>query len=105
MGITAEKVAAQWKISREDQDEFSFRSHQRALAAQKAGDFKDEIAPIEVVEHLPDLAAGSVRLQTRTVSPDEGPRADTSTEALPKLNPVFAATDTPTPSTTPHTPA
>jgi acetyl-CoA acyltransferase len=94
MGITAEKVAERWKVSREDQDEFSLQSHQRAIAAQKAGDFKDEIAPIEVVEHLPDLASGTVKLNTRTVSLDEGPRADTSKEALAKLKPAFAAKGT-----------
>ncbi len=75
MGITAEKVATRWKISREDQDAFALQSHQRAIAAQKAGGFKDEIAPFEVVEHLPDLDAGQVKLQKRTVSLDEGPRA------------------------------
>jgi acetyl-CoA acyltransferase len=91
MGITAEKVAAKWKISREDQDAFALQSHQRAIAGQKAGHFKDEIAPFEVVEHLPDLDAGQVKLQKKTVSLDEGPRADTSLEALAKLKPVFAA--------------
>jgi acetyl-CoA acyltransferase len=91
MGITAEKVAARWKVSREDQDAFALRSHQRAIAAQKAGDFTDEIAPFEVVEHLPDLDRGEVKLQRRTVSLDEGPRADTSAEALAKLKPAFAA--------------
>jgi acetyl-CoA acyltransferase len=91
MGITAEKVAAKWKISREDQDAFALQSHQRAIAGQKAGHFKDEIAPFEVVEHVPDLDAGKVKLQKRTVSLDEGPRADTSAEALAKLKPVFAA--------------
>jgi len=91
MGITAEKVATRWKISREDQDAFALQSHQRAIAAQKAGDFKDEIAPFDVVEHLPDLDKREVKLQKRTVSLDEGPRADTSLEALAKLKPVFAA--------------
>jgi acetyl-CoA acyltransferase len=64
------------------------------VAAQKAGNFKDEIAPIEVVEHLPDLAAGTVKLNTRTLSLDEGPRLDTSKEALAKLKPAFAAKGT-----------
>jgi acetyl-CoA acyltransferase len=91
MGITAEKVASRWKVSREDQDAFALQSHQRAIAAQKTGYFKDEIAPFEVVEHLPDLDTGTVKLQKRTVSLDEGPRADTSIEALAKLKPVFAA--------------
>jgi acetyl-CoA acyltransferase len=91
MGITAEKVAARWKVSREDQDAFALQSHQRAILGQKAGHFKDEIAPYEVVEHLPDLDNGKVKLQKKTVSLDEGPRADTSLEALAKLKPVFAA--------------
>jgi acetyl-CoA acyltransferase len=91
MGITAEKVAAQWNVSREDQDAFALASHQKALAAQKAGMFADEIAPFEVSEHLPDLASGQTRIATRTLSLDEGPRADTSREALAKLKPAFAA--------------
>jgi acetyl-CoA acyltransferase len=91
MGITAEKVAAQWKVSREDQDAFALGSHQKALAGQKAGAFTDEIAPYEVAEHLPDLASGQTRIEKRTLSLDEGPRADTSLEALAKLKPVFAA--------------
>jgi acetyl-CoA acyltransferase len=91
MGITAENVAAQWKVSREDQDAFALGSHQKALAAQKAGAFRDEIAPFEVTNHTPDLAAGEARVEKRTLSLDEGPRADTSLEALAKLKPVFAA--------------
>jgi acetyl-CoA acyltransferase len=94
MGITAEKVAAQWKVSREDQDVFALKSHQKALAAQKAGAFRDEIAPFDVTEHLPDLATGQTRLEKRTLSLDEGPRADTSLEALAKLKPAFAAKGT-----------
>jgi len=91
MGLTAEKVAAQWKVSREDQDAFALASHQKALAAQQAGEFKDEIAPIEVVAHFPDLDAQQVATRKRTLSLDEGPRADTSAEALARLRPVFAA--------------
>ncbi len=91
MGLTAEKVAERWKVSREDQDAFALRSHQRALAAQKAGGFKDEIAPFDVVEHGFDLARGETKTNTRTIALDEGPRADTSLEALAKLKPVFAA--------------
>ena len=91
MGLTAEKVAERWKVSREDQDAFSLRSHQKAIQAQKSGGFKDEISPFDVVEHGADLATGELKTNTRTVSLDEGPRADTSLEALAKLKPVFAA--------------
>jgi acetyl-CoA acyltransferase len=91
MGLTAEKVAAQWKVSREDQDAFALESHRRALAAQAAGEFAAEIAPYEVVEHAPDLASGNVVERKRTVDRDEGPRADTTLAGLAKLRPVFAA--------------
>jgi len=91
MGLTAERVAAQWMVSREDQDAFALASHQKALAAQQAGEFKDEIAPIAVETHSPDLDAQQVVTRKRTVSLDEGPRADTSAEALARLKPVFAA--------------
>jgi acetyl-CoA acyltransferase len=91
MGLTAEKVAQQWKVSRADQDAFALESHRRALAAQAAGEFADEICPVDVVERFPDLASGQVTMKTRTVSLDEGPRADTSLEGLGKLRPVFAA--------------
>jgi len=90
MGLTAEKVATQWKVSREDQDAFSLASHQKAIAAQQAGEFNDEITSIEVVEKFPDLAAGQISVKTRTISLDEGPRPDTSVEGLGKLRPVFA---------------
>ncbi|NJM94140.1 MAG: acetyl-CoA C-acyltransferase [Cytophagales bacterium] len=88
MGITAEQVAQQYKISREDQDEFSYNSHQRAIKAIKEGKFKDEIVPVTVQETYLD---GSKR-KTReyVVDTDEGPREDTSKEALAKLKPVFA---------------
>ena len=91
MGITAEKVAERWKVSREDQDAFAFASHQKALRAQQDGGFADEITPLDVVERSPDLARGEVESATRKVALDEGPRADTSLEALAKLRPVFAA--------------
>jgi acetyl-CoA acyltransferase len=91
MGLTAEKVAAQWKVSREDQDAFALASHQKALAAQAAGEFAGEIVPVEVVSRLPDLASGGVSVSTRTVSLDEGARPDTSLEGLARLKPVFAA--------------
>ncbi len=91
MGMTAEKVAAQWKVSREAQDEFAYHSHMKAIAAQKAGEFGAEITPIEVVEKFPDLARRELAVSTKTVALDEGPRADTNLDALAKLKPVFAA--------------
>ena len=91
MGLTAEKVAQQYKVSREAQDAFALRSHQRALAAQAAGEFADETTPIEVTERSPDLATGEVAISKRTVSNDEGARPDTSLEGLAKLKTVFAA--------------
>ena len=91
MGLTAEKVAAQWKVSREDQDAFALASHQKALKAQQAGEFGDEICAVDVVERFPDLATGDISVKTRTVNLDEGPRPDTSLEGLGKLKPVFAA--------------
>jgi acetyl-CoA acyltransferase len=89
MGITAEKVAEEWKVSREAQDAFALASHQKALAAQAAGEFRDEITPYEVVARLPDLAGNAIRLRKLLVEQDEGPRADTSAEGLAKLRPVF----------------
>jgi acetyl-CoA acyltransferase len=94
MGLTAEKVATQWKVSREAQDAFALQSHQRALAAIAAGEFADEMTPVEVVSRTPDLgslALGGVDVKTRTVAIDEGPRPDTTLEGLAKLRPVFAA--------------
>jgi acetyl-CoA acyltransferase len=101
MGLTAEQVATRWKVSREDQDAFALRSHERALAGQQAGEFADEILPIDVVSRKPDPQAASrlvqgseqsdVLVSHRTVALDEGPRADTSLEALAKLRPAFAA--------------
>ena len=91
MGITAEKVAQQWKVSREAQDEFALRSHEKALAAIAAGEFSAEITPVEVKQRTPHLASGEVNVTARTINTDEGPRADTSLEALSKLRPVFAA--------------
>jgi len=91
MGLTAEKVAAQWKVSREAQDEFALQSHLKALKAIEAGEFKDEIVPVEVLERLPNLSSGEIDVKTRTVNVDEGPRQDASAEGLAKLRPVFAA--------------
>ncbi len=90
MGLTAEKVAKQWKVSRGAQDAFALESHQRALKAQQAGEFNDEMTPVEVVERFPDLARGEPGTRTRIVSLDEGPRPETSLEGLAKLRPVFA---------------
>ncbi len=90
MGLTAEKVAQKWKVTREQQDAFAYESHQRAMKAIAAGEFTDEMTPFEVVDRSPDLATGQSVEKRRTVSIDEGPRADTSIEALGKLRPVFA---------------
>ncbi len=91
MGLTAEKVAQQWKVSREAQDQFACQSHQRALAAMQAGEFAREITPVEVSERSVDLASAQVSVTTRTVNLDEGARPDTSMEGLAKLKTVFAA--------------
>ena len=91
MGITAEKVAAQWKVSREEQDMFAAESHRRAIRATDSGEFKDEVTPYTIDERMPDLATREVRVSAREVTNDEGPRRDTSPEALAKLRPAFAA--------------
>jgi len=90
MGLTAEKVAERWKISREAQDEFALQSHLKAIAAQQAGEFTDEITPVTVLEKRPDLASGEVVTDSRVITLDEGPRPDTSLEGLAKLRTVFA---------------
>jgi len=89
MGITAEKVAEQWQVSRTDQDEFALASHRKALKAIADGEFREEISPYEVVSHVPDPDGNTIRLQRRIVDTDEGPRPDTSLEGLAKLKPVF----------------
>ena len=89
MGITAEKVAEEWKVSREDQDAFALASHQKALAAIAAGEFRDEISPYEVISHIPDLAGNTIQLRKLRVENDEGPRPDTTLEGLAKLRTVF----------------
>ena len=90
MGLTAEKVAQQWKVTREAQDEFSLKSHQKAIAAQQAGEFKDETTSVEIVERFPNLASGKIDIKKRRVDTDEGARADTNLASLAKLRPVFA---------------
>ncbi|NMG15121.1 acetyl-CoA C-acyltransferase [Aromatoleum bremense] len=90
MGLTAEKVAQQWKVSREDQDLFALHSNQRASAAIAAGHFRAEITPYTVRTHLPG-DGGAVRVVERVRDTDEGPRPDASLDALAKLKPVFAA--------------
>lgn len=89
MGITAEKVAERWKVSREDQDAFALQSHQRAIKAIESGAFKDEITPFEVVHRQARLGTHEVDERRFTVEHDEGPRADSSLETLAKLRPVF----------------
>ncbi|MEO5702150.1 MAG: acetyl-CoA C-acyltransferase [Casimicrobiaceae bacterium] len=91
MGLTAEKVAAQWKVPRDAQDAFALASHRKAAAAQAAGEFADEIEPYPVDDAVPDLERGAVRHRTRTVERDEGPRPDATAEGLARLRPVFAA--------------
>ncbi len=91
MGLTAEQVAQQYKISREEQDEFAYQSHKKALAAQETGKFDSQIVPISVKETYFDAGSGKKKTKEYVVSKDEGPRADTSFEVLSKLKPVFAA--------------
>ena len=91
MGLTAEKVAQQWKVSRDAQDAFAVQSHARAIAAMNAGEFTDEITPVEVTERDVNLDTAEVATRTRTVNIDEGARPDTTLEGLAKLRTVFAA--------------
>ena len=91
MGLTAEKVAQQWKVSRESQDQFAYDSHMKALKAQQAGEFVNETTPVEVTERSANLESGEIVIRTRTVSTDEGARPDTTVEGLGKLKTVFAA--------------
>jgi acetyl-CoA acyltransferase len=91
MGLTAENVARKYNVSREDADAFSYRSHQKALAAQKGGRFADDgIVPLNV-EIVDANGSGEITRQRTTFDTDEGPRADTTTDALAKLRPVFHA--------------
>jgi acetyl-CoA acyltransferase len=91
MGLTAEKVAQQWKVSREAQDAFALASHQKALAAQAAGEFSAETFMVQVAQRKMNLALGEVDISWQPFTQDEGPRADTSLEGLAKLRAVFAA--------------
>ncbi|QHE84379.1 acetyl-CoA C-acyltransferase [Hydrogenophaga sp. BPS33] len=91
MGLTAEKVAQKWKVSREAQDAFALQSHQRAVLAMQNGEFNDEITPVEVTERRVDLESAEVTTTMRTVKLDEGARPETSLEGLAKLRTVFAA--------------
>lgn len=90
MGLTAEAVAKQFNVSREDQDEFAFNSHQKALKAQSEGKFNNQIVPITIEQTFIN-ELGKKETKSYTVSQDEGPRADTNVTALGKLKPVFAA--------------
>ena len=90
MGITAERVAEKWKISREDQDMFAAESHRRALRAIENGDFSAEITPYTINDRVPDLVGREIRIKSREAATDEGPRRDTSPEGLARLRPAFA---------------
>ena len=90
MGITAERVAEQWKISREAQDMFAAESHRRALRATENGDFKNEMTPVTLNDRLPDLATREIKVKSREVTTDEGPRRETSPEGLARLRPAFS---------------
>ena len=89
MGITAEKVAEQWEVSREDQDKFAVESHNRAINAIENGYFDDEIIPFEITSKKPDFSNAGNTVSTREVDTDEGPRPGSSEEVLNKLRPVF----------------
>ena len=94
MGLTAERVARHYSISREDQDAFALASHQKALAAQAAGQFAEELIPVPVATATPDSKNGKPHIEEKKFSVDEGPRADTSAGALAQLKPVFHAQGT-----------
>jgi acetyl-CoA acyltransferase len=94
MGLTAERVARHYSISREDQDAFALASHQKALAAQAAGRFDEELIPVTVTNAVPGAKAGKPLMTEMIFAADEGPRADTSAAALAALKPVFHAQGT-----------
>ena len=91
MGITAENVARQWKVTREEQDAFAVASHMKASKAIAAGGFKDEILAYEIDSAMPDLMSGTIKHKKKMADTDEGPRADSTLESLAKLRTVFAA--------------
>lgn len=88
MGMTAENVASEYKVSRQEQDQFAFNSHQKAVTAISSGFFKNEIVPVTALSRLPSND-GKVIVKETVVDTDEGPRADTTLEALGKLRPAF----------------
>jgi acetyl-CoA acyltransferase len=90
MGLTAEKVAERWKVSREAQDAFAYQSHQRAVQAIAKGEFKDEISNYQITDRTLDLESRELKMSGKLATQDEGPRADTSLAALAKLKTVFA---------------
>jgi acetyl-CoA acyltransferase len=94
MGLTAERVANHYKISRADQDAFALASHQKALAAQAAGRFDSELVPVTIATAVPGSAPGKPEVTEKLFSADEGPRADSTLEALAKLKPAFHAQGT-----------
>jgi acetyl-CoA acyltransferase len=94
MGLTAERVARHYDVNRDDQDAFALASHQKALAAQAAGRFRDELIPVSLTKTTPNGAPGKIDVQEKPFIADEGPRADSSAEALAKLKPAFHATGT-----------
>jgi acetyl-CoA acyltransferase len=94
MGLTAERVARHYKISREDQDAFAHSSHQKALAAQAAGRFAEELIPVKITSAVPGTKSGKPTITETVFSADEGPRADNSLDALAKLKPAFHAQGT-----------
>ena len=91
MGITAEKVAEQFKVGREDQDAWAAQSHERALKAIEDGEFKDEILPYEVTHAVPHPSEAKLDMKRRSCDTDEGPRPGSTTDVLGKLRPAFAA--------------
>jgi acetyl-CoA acyltransferase len=94
MGLTAERVARRYQVSREDQDAFALASHQKAVAAQAAGRFADELVPVKVTTAVPGAKAGKPTITETVFAADEGPRAETTAEALAKLKPAFSAQGT-----------
>jgi acetyl-CoA acyltransferase len=94
MGLTAERVARRYEVSRADQDAFALQSHQKAVAAQSAGRFAEELVPVKVTTATPGARAGKPVVKEASFAADEGPRADTTAEALSKLKPAFHAQGT-----------